>query len=1009
MTNEASRRLFFKQLVLGGTGIALFPTLLIGCKEEATKLITGNGKPPFSVWEEIIDALEKSPDNLIGMRKHLIDKKDAKAITEFVRDGFQLLPRTTDFLHDIDRHSKYGIQAAFRCGLATPREKAEILKDMLTEAGFEARVISEKTNITIEQAKDIVFNEIKPSFAPPIPDDKIKEWHKKLGIEHQSGRFNEITNASEKATNLANSLLNLLDDKYKKNNPVHFRFDKNAVPSVVYLDQGIEKFAHVFDPSIPFGNLHHTNKDKSFKDAPQLRAIKDDDITITLKSINALDNWNHTELLSGTWKASELIGNQVKLQFLNNMGFGEQATKTISQIDNFTPCLALQDINKSTEYLEERSFLGEPITLDGKQLLANDVFIKNPENIASVSPKDIVTFEAKIEPKTFPNVKIELFPKDKNGNIIEGLSAGNFKIIDNGQLVTAWLQQNIIVPRILLMYDTSLSMPTAYSKQNIKTFLIELQNGIRELYPTALIQLQETGSDIFTSLLKAKQTNNDLILYATDGDCFDTYNAAYQPIYDAGPPTIFLDVKPNGYMYNRLSSQMEINAIPANDQQKTILEVKKHISRIVYAPYVLTYSSFNEEKEHTVNIEVRETNKSVTQTFSFPPKNNFNTGNRIIGLYLEIKIAQKSPIKRVLAGWDYEINKDEKPNRKMAEEVHEMFLGGATLAFEREGPTLALQLTEYLKTLMSHKDWYEVLQEGNATKAIENLEKGTLSYPPLLLSMMQPLKSNITTASLTYPDDYRIGVLKFKPSLYKKESSISFDFLPTSNYVSITKNGEGAFSETTRKTAELAVLENQVFNTSALSQLKDKTLVLNRETSSDEKYNTKALGEDSRYFRQRIFAGSTLKFFDESAKSKSFWRIDAKTGELYGVLPNQTGGGERSTYEQLQELDKVIDGYKDILTKMNLGLSVTGLGNLPIGIVATYSLTLVKLYALASQALILMNAKGMDEDIALAIQGLACNIYKEILYDSLGSVGAGASTIENLIGSFGGDFNFFKC
>jgi hypothetical protein len=73
----------------------------------------------------------------------------------------------------------------------------------------------------------------------------------------------------------------------------------------------------------------------------------------------------------------------------------------------------------------------------------------------------------------------------------------------------------------------------------------------------------------------------------------------------------------------------------------------------------------------------------------------------------------------------------------------------------------------------------------------------------------------------------------------------------------------------------------------------------------------------------------------------------------------------------------------------------------------------VKLYALASQALILMNTTGMDEDLTIALQALACDLYKEILYDSFYGVGTAASTIENLIGAMGGidgeDFSFFKC
>ncbi|GAA4809638.1 hypothetical protein GCM10023330_15710 [Litoribaculum gwangyangense] len=982
---------------------------MLGCKDKSVTLKKGTGKPPFSVWEEIIDALEKSPDNLIGMRKNLVLQKDPKAIVEFVRNGFKLVPRTTDFLHDISRHSQYGIHAAMRSGLSTPREKAEILKDMLVEAGFEANVVVEQTQITIDEAKAIVFNSDSPIFNPPISDKKIKEWHKTLELESEGTHFNEIPNAITQANQFADSLLNQLDEKYIRNSPVHFRFDAANIPSVVFKENGEEKYAHIFDPKVPYGSLHPTNKNQSFKEAPALNSIKDDDITITLSCRNALDNWNETELIKGSWKASQLIGNQVKLQFLNNMSLNDMATQSISQISSFTPCLALQDLYKDTKNLEEHSFLGEPITLEGERLLQNSNFVQNVDNTEKGNPKDVVSLDANIEPKAFPKVRVTLFPKDSNGNIVENLGAKNFKITDNGRVVTGWLQQNKIVPRVLLMYDTSLSMPEAYRGEGVRIFLNNLQESIKRVYPTALIQLQETGSDIFTSLLKAKQTDNDLILYATDGDCFDEYDSAFQPIYDSGPPAIFLDVRPNGYMYNRLSASMEIHSIPADDQNKTIEAVKTHLSAMTFAPYVLTYHSFEEKKKHQVKVELLETNKSVTQNFEFPAYNDFSTANRIIGLYLEVKIGSKTPIRRVLAGWDNIINRDFKPNRSMTEEVHDMLLGSVDLCFEREGPTLSLQLTEYLRAIMSHRQWHEAVQDGNFETALEQLNKGTFSYPSHFLSMMQPLPNGINNQSATYPEGYRIGVLKIKPALHGKSSDVSFDYLPTSNYMTITKDGVGAFSETIRKTASLALLEHQVFETSAWSSLKNKTLAFNRESSNDERYSTKSLGEKNNYFRLRVFAGSTLKFFDSSTESMAYWMINPTSGELYGVLPDQTGGGQKSTYQQLQELEEVMKGYKDIMAKMGLGLGVTGIGTMPLGIVATYSMTLVKLYALASQALILMNTTGMSEDITLALQELACNVYKEILYDSLYSLGSAMGTIENLIASLGGDFNFFKC
>ena len=111
----------------------------------------------------------------------------------------------------------------------------------------------------------------------------------------------------------------------------------------------------------------------------------------------------------------------------------------------------------------------------------------------------------------------------------------------------------------------------------------------------------------------------------------------------------------------------------------------------------------------------------------------------------------------------------------------------------------------------------------------------------------------------------------------------------------------------------------------------------------------------------------------------------------------------------MKNLDTVVQEYSKLVAQMNLGMTMMGVGTMPVGIVAAYSLTLVKLYALASEALILMDAKGMDDQLKEALANLACDVYKEILYVGFGRLGTGASTIENLIGAMGGSYSFVSC
>jgi hypothetical protein len=999
LISDASRRDFFKQLVLGGSGLYLSPLLFQSCNGEDL------GRPPFGVWEDMIKVLEQSPDNLVARHKALVASKDPKAMTDFVRDSFQIMPWQSDFLHHAAYGSIYGTDMALRCGMATPREKAEILKDMLVEAGFEAKVVIEKTAISLEEAKSLVYRKYIPEFNPPITKRKIRQWNKAMEVTNEQDHVDYIPNYMENAEALANDLLNQIDPQYIRDRTVNFRFHKDSVPSVVFQEGETEKYAHVFDPAVPYGQLHPSNTEQDFHDAGKMKPYKDEEVTISLSCRNALDKWNETTLVSGTWKLSELLGNQLQIQFLNNMGFEEQATRNVSQISTFTPCLALQCIDKEPAYAEQRSYLGDPITLEGENVLKTYNPTNLPKEKEAAAIPNIHSFDAQVFPQAFPKVRLEVSPKDVDGNVIEGLSIGNFLVKDNGKPVTTWMKQNTVSPKILLLYDTSASMPAEYAGEKIKKFLEETKETIGGAYPTVTLILQQTGSNIYTSLLKAKQLDVDLILYATDGDNNDQFDSAFTPIYESGPPAIFLNVKPKGTIYRHLRENMDFIEIAADDQERTIAEINQIVEGMKFPSYVLTYNALEEVENHEVEISVANTSHQRTLSYRFPEKSDHLLGNRMVGIYLTLSRRGKSPIRRVLAGYEPHLDFYADPTRltrKMIDEVHEMLLGGAVMAFEREAPTLALQLTEYLKTLMSNREWFEAQQDNDIPKALEALGKGTLSYPPILLSMMQPLNENFTNESVTYPQGFRACLVKLIPGYYSPHSRTSFDYLPTSDYLSVNKAGTDNFAETLRKTAQLAILEGHVFQTSALSELSQKTLALNRDRSSYEKKLPKISGTEYHYFAKQIFGGSTLKIFDVSLEKRSYWRVDTVTGELYGILPDQTGGGSSSTEEQLRNLETVMKEYNKILSAIKVGMSIPGIGSTPLSIVAAYSFTLVRLYAIASEAIILMSTEKMDEQLTAAMQQLACNVLKAITVSKAkGPLSKGNSGIEFLIAAMG--------
>ena len=83
-----------------------------------------------------------------------------------------------------------------------------------------------------------------------------------------------------------------------------------------------------------------------------------------------------------------------------------------------------------------------------------------------------------------------------------------------------------------------------------------------------------------------------------------------------------------------------------------------------------------------------------------------------------------------------------------------------------------------------------------------------------------------------------------------------------------------------------------------------------------------------------------------------------------------------------------------VFAKMG-GVGVVGATSL--GIVAIYGKTLVQLYAIASEAIMIMDTTGMDEKVMNALKNLAFSVSKEILFGVSGGAGSIVGGLDDLI------------
>jgi len=93
---------------------------------------------------------------------------------------------------------------------------------------------------------------------------------------------------------------------------------------------------------------------------------------------------------------------------------------------------------------------------------------------------------------------------------------------------------------------------------------------------------------------------------------------------------------------------------------------------------------------------------------------------------------------------------------------------------------------------------------------------------------------------------------------------------------------------------------------------------------------------------------------------------------------------------------------------------IGGAGAVSLGIVAKYGVTLVKLDAIVSEAILVMDTAGMNDKIKKELQILVCQVFKEVTYGVSGKSGATMAGLETIIGEMasGKDSkikNPFKC
>ncbi|MDH3463919.1 MAG: hypothetical protein OEM32_09880, partial [Acidimicrobiia bacterium] len=136
---------------------------------------------PFSLWEDVLRAVRTSPDHLTARAENLVQGGDPAKIFEFVRDAILTVPpNLSGFKGSVDG-TRSGVRSVLRTGAGTPREKVELLAELLGRAGYATSVVQGTPDRGLDMRR-AVLRDATPAFDPDVDQQRQKEWMEALGL-----------------------------------------------------------------------------------------------------------------------------------------------------------------------------------------------------------------------------------------------------------------------------------------------------------------------------------------------------------------------------------------------------------------------------------------------------------------------------------------------------------------------------------------------------------------------------------------------------------------------------------------------------------------------------------------------------------------------------------------------------------------------------------------------------------------------------------------------------------
>lgn len=954
-----------------------------------------------------------------------ITEEVLEELFEFVKEAIHVVPTDRDDIGNVDEVVRWGGRGALRCGMGTPRDKAEALAYLYRQAGFTATV--RMTDVDIGDV-GLTSEDVKAELLTPRdwmsqgPDfgDQIDEWAEQLGREvPDEGEASIVDEDGKESMALAESLRDLLpaEPSDSRRGPDDFDWRWNSsgsstqpVPIVEVFDDDHERYHANLFGDVAFGE---TGADEPVETAPEPDVQT---VSVTLSAAMPDTLGDPFELVSGEWEVPDLIGRQLLVRTGSMIDPIELPMVGIEDMNMFLPSLAVQDPHLNPEAQADLSEFGDMITLhgdkysldfeieDGEVVMENEAITKNGEEFydpkTAPDPSEIDSLEVSADPADHPRITLEATALDEDGEHVTGLTGSVFAATDEGTAVAPTMVANRPEAEIIYLIDESGSMDTS----DDAAIFEEIREVMEQEAPGANIEVKYVDSAMWTHFPNAVADSPDLIVYAHDGRPTDDYDERVDKILADSPPALLLsDGESETVESEVVLEQAELSGgdvAPLNDRETVLQAVRDAVGSLDIPTYRFNYEVPDQELG-TREVElfvgdkpVEESHEQATTAYEAEERGMTRT---LVGLYLTVE-HEGHEVTRTLGGWDplqdEEWSPGDEPDpetgfgmpglREFARDTKMALLGGIDISFEGDGSLAPVIFDDLLESRQSYRELDAVVSEHDIDEETEPgseahqallkvMEGGTTHVQWAPSAVQAPLPNRVNEDGLTYFLGPRMVLSQTKATIDSDDVTKEhrLDIPPMTRATTATDDPDDRFFRTLERTARMAIMEDAVYDSSTLSLIGDSGLT---DVDSLPEHDV----DPDPYDDMRRYVGLSHRdhqLVPIDGSEVTLWNVDNSTGTLIGLMPDGTGGALRrrtvSTLASEHQLGKALSIFNALMDEIDC-CSVSGGGAM--GAVALYFQLLAALYARVAAVI---GAMEVDATVGGLVAGAAYDVAKD--------------------------------